>query len=232
MSKRNFIFLTFVTALAFGILMALGSWQVQRLHWKENLLAQMNTKLSGVVQDLDALSKQESQDLAFTRVQAQGTFMANQNFFFPAKKHAGRLGLHVITPLRLNNGHLLFVNRGWIPEDQKDKVPFAEGSQQIQGVLRFSQKPGPFTPENNITANAWYWMDLSALYQQIGAPPSYNYYLVQQPYQQKLDLPVPVEVTTKDIPNKHLSYALTWYSLGFVLLVIYGIFVYKNTRKS
>src|SRR5450432_2351715 len=104
---------------AFLVLLGLGAWQLERLHWKEGLIAARAAALAAppvaVPRDAAAASAME-----FRPVRATGVFLNDREFFLGASDEAGTTGYHVITPLRLDDGALLLVDRGWIPGSLKD----------------------------------------------------------------------------------------------------------------
>jgi surfeit locus 1 family protein len=88
----------------------------------------------------------------------------------------------------------------------------------IEGILRLPPRQGWLQPENDLTNNQWYWIDLSAISRAIGGEvaPLVLYGTVSQ----SDTLPFSLEDQV-NISNNHLGYALTWYSLAIALVVIY-----------
>ncbi|QPC87022.1 SURF1 family protein [Mesorhizobium sp. NBSH29] len=225
--------------VVFAALIALGTWQMQRLHWKENLLATISARLDAA--PLPAaeveLKYGETGDIDYTPVVASGTFMheAERHFFATWQ---GQSGYYVYTPLLLaEGGRVVFVNRGFVPFDQKDqKTRFQgqiEGIQTVLGLARnpLAGKPSMMVPDNDPDKNIFYWKDLRAmailsdLDVDGGVLP---FFIDADSRPNPGGLPIG-GVTMITMPNNHLQYALTWYGLAAALAAILGVML---TRRN
>lgn len=234
---------------AFVFLVTLGTWQVQRLAWKETLLDRIDTQMSAqpvaleeVVNDLDTGNLTE-EDIEYLPVSLSGTFdNSGEQFFFAT--HRGVSGYYVYTPLELAGelqGGAVFVNRGFVPFDFKDQATrpesLVEGEQQIIGLARkrLYEKPSWIVPNNDLEANIYYWKDLSNMAAQAGYKmdgqilPFFVDAGLPSEFYPMGEWPVP-GVTLINLPNNHLQYALTWYALAGTLVVV--LFVFVRRRMS
>ena len=210
------------------ILMALGIWQVERLHWKEALIARRDAAVAAApIAPPQNLA--EAQGLEFHHIVAAGTFDNARELFLAASSDSGESGYEVITPLRLGDGRTLFVNRGFIPLDLKDPAKRAAGQLagpvRVLGLLRLGpvQKPSFFLPDNRPDLNLWFWVDLRAMAAKDGIADPVPFYIDAD------NTPNPGGwprggVTRLDLPNNHLQYAITWFSLAVALIVIYVLY--------
>jgi len=224
-------------AIAFAILIALGTWQVQRLHWKEALLADIETHVTSAPKPLLEIERQlaDTGDIDYQPVTLNGTFEHNGERHFFATWD-GDSGFNVYTPLRLDDGRYIFVNRGFVPYDMKDPAKRQQGQVsgrvEITGLARnrLHAKPGMFVPENDAAKNIFYWKDLDAMAASSGLPAGANFL---QFFVDAGDAPNPGGlphggVTIIDLPNNHLQYALTWYGLAAALAGVVAVWLYRQ----
>lgn len=203
--------------------MWLGTWQVQRLHWKENLLATIHQRTHLAPVDLDVALKDGAID--YRPVVVSGVFKHEHEFYVMAVSQEGRGGYHVLTPLQLNDGRDLLVDRGWVPYDKKDPKTRFDGQifdpVTLSGLLRIPQRSW-LQPPNDPIQNIWYSVDLSAMAHQVNMPDFVPYVLYADAIQNPGGYPIGGQ-TRIELPNNHFVYALTWYGLALALGVIYLI---------
>ncbi len=227
--------------IAFVILLGLGTWQVQRLFWKEALLATIAERVSAPpapLADIEARAAR-GEDIDYWPVELRGTFVnAGERHFFAT--YDGQSGFYVYAPLRLADGRAIFVNRGFVPYDQKElpKRPGSviEGETAVRGLTRnrLPAKPSMIVPDNDLSRNIFYWKDLDAMARTAGLPAG----MAVLPFFVDADatpnpggLPIG-GVTIVDLPNSHLQYAVTWYGLAAALVGVLGVWMAgrRNTK--
>jgi surfeit locus 1 family protein len=234
---RPTLWATICAALAIAVLLGLGTWQLQRLQWKQELIAERESRSQGPAVPLPA-DLGDPSALAYTRVALTGHFLNNRELYFGAKTHRGAVGLHVVTPFVLSDGRSILVDRGWVPlnwGDPETRLPAQIfGEVTIEAILRPGGWAGfGFTrPANDPVKNLWLWPDLPAMAAQAGLDTAVTaVYAVALPMpEQDSELPIALEPQI-DLPNNHLSYAITWYALAVALLVIYLIFSTRRRPK-
>lgn len=231
--RRRLVKLTLASLLAFAGLIALGTWQVQRLHWKEGLIAERAAALAAPPVDLPA-TLEAARGLEFRRVRASGVFLHDHEFLVNTTERAsGKAGDLVVTPLRRADGSVLLVERGWIPPELRDAGTRAAGNPagtvEVDGLLRIPSagKPGYFVPDNDPQKNQWFYIDLNAMGRAARAPSVLPFYLEAGPAPNPGGYPLGGQART-DLPNDHLQYAITWYSLAAALVVIYVLLVRRE----
>jgi surfeit locus 1 family protein len=221
---------TLFTVPALLLLLALGSWQIQRLHWKEGLIAQRQAAVSAPPTTAPR-SLEEARGMAFRHVNDEGVFLHDKEIFLGATSEGGMQGYQVLTPLREPGGRIVFVNRGFIPSELKDPAKRAAGqitdTVQVRGLLRLPSagRPAWLVPDNRPDLNYWFWVDLPAM----GAAAKLDPARVASFYIDADASPNPGGwpkggVTRLALPNDHLQYAITWFSLAVALMVIYFLF--------
>jgi surfeit locus 1 family protein len=236
----RFPWLTAIAGLmAFVVLVALGTWQVQRLHWKEGLLATIRERMAmppvELVPALKAdpgLAKQE-----YRPVRVEGTFEHRFERHFLAT-YDGEPGFYVYTPLKLDDGGWLFVNRGFVPDGRQDPATRPQGQVSgrvaVTGLLRveLTGKPSSFVPDNETDKNIFFWKDLHAMAASSGLPAGAHVlplFVDADKTPNPGGLPVG-GVTIVDLPNNHLQYAITWYGLAAALVGV--VFVWLRRRSQ
>ncbi|MBO9193336.1 SURF1 family protein [Rhizobium sp. 16-449-1b] len=214
--------------VALAILIALGTWQVERLHWKEGLLADIAARLAAPVvplSDIEAMAA-KGEDIEYRRVTLSGVYdNSRERHFFATWR--GQTGFYVYTPLQLVDGRFLFVNRGFVPYDNKEPEMRMQGQltgeQTVNGLARskLPGKPSWVVPDNDVAKNIFYWKDLDVMASSTGLDKA----TVVPFFVDADDTPNPKGmpiggVTEVDLPNNHLQYAFTWYGLALTLVVI------------
>ena len=216
---------TFVVVLmAFAVLIALGTWQMERRAWKAELIATMEQRLALAPLAVETvLASREAVD--FRPLRASGSFRHDREFYLAARSYQGKLGYHVVTPLVLNDGRTtVMVDRGWVPVDRRDPAsrPLGQiaGAVSVTGIARLPPRPGVFTPDNRPEQNQWYWIDITAMAQLAGAAQVAPFVIDAAADNSPGGLPIGGQ-TRITLSNDHLQYAITWYALAVVLAVIY-----------
>jgi surfeit locus 1 family protein len=212
--------------------LGLGAWQIQRLHWKEGLIAERAAAVAAPAIPLPT-DGAVPHDLEFRHVSAEGVFLNDKEIFLGATSDGGESGYQILTPLRQADGNIVFVDRGFIPSELKDRAKRGAGEPagnvRIQGLLRLPPdgRPNWFLPDNRPDLNYWFWVNLPAM----AAADKFGQ--VAPFYIDADAAPNPGGwprggVTRLDLPNNHLQYAITWFSLAIAMIVIYVLFHRRN----
>jgi surfeit locus 1 family protein len=211
---------TLITLVMFAVLIGLGAWQMQRLHWKENLLATIKTRMAEAPVDVSSV---DASGADYRPASASGVFKYDREIYLHAISLSGEGGWHVLTPLKLDNGKWLLVDRGFVPFEKAETKDFyrPDGHMIIKGIARVPTHHWP-QPENDPAKNDWYWPDLAALAKAMDVPQFMPFVLDADVVPSPGGYPIGGQ-TRLDIPNNHFVYALTWFGLAAALLVIYGV---------
>jgi len=213
-----------------GILVGLGTWQVQRLYWKEGLLADIAARKDAPAVPLSAIEAMAASggDIEYRVVTATGHYLNNKERHFLAT-YGEQPGFHIYTPLQLADGRYVFVNRGFVPSDAKEpekrKQGQLTGEQTLTGLARakLAEQPSGM-PDNDLAKNIFFWRDLDAMASSDGLPKDkvLPFFIDADKTPNPEGLPVG-GVTIIDLPNSHLQYAVTWYGLAVALVAIVAI---------
>ncbi len=219
----------------------LGNWQMQRLAWKESLIAKVEQNLSKppvAIEKIQSLLK-NGENIEYVPVQVEGRFRHDlEQYYFATFRE--QPGWYVYTPLERVDGSVLFLNRGFVPINMKDPALRAEG--QVEGIVKITglartapkERPNSFVPDNNLKKNEYFWKSLEQMAENTGIPVDGKllpFFVDANNAPNKGGLPVG-GVTMIKFPNSHLQYALTWYGLAATLLVVGGIFMFKRRKEQ
>jgi surfeit locus 1 family protein len=213
----------------FAVLVGLGTWQVERLHWKLGLIAEVTTRTNLKPVPLPAPADWKNLDLAqwdYRPVTLRGHFRHDlevrvYTYLGEPKGKLGGAGYWVMTPLVLDGGGTVIVNRGFVPLNRADPAARAAGQVPgevtVTGLLRLPQDRNFFTPADEPAKHLFFTRDPKAIaadYHIAGAAP---FTVDANAAPNPGGLPQGGE-TTVDFPNNHLQYAITWYGLAAILV--------------
>jgi surfeit locus 1 family protein len=240
MSRRATFLMAVGSLLTLAILLALGTWQVNRLAWKEELIATIEERVKAEPRPLTDIETRHAttRDVDYWPIAVSGTFHHEGERHYLATWR-GNSGFHVITPLELADGRFLFVNRGFVPYDRKDPATRPEGQiegeVEIVGLSRAAEyeKPSFIVPDNDPAKNVFYWKDIEQMADSAGlAEATVLPFLVDAgDAANPGGLPVG-GVTRIEMPNNHLQYAVTWYGLALTLVLVAGAWLWRNRGTS
>lgn len=224
-------------ALVFACFVMLGVWQVQRLAWKESLIARVEQHRHAKplqapdTQAWDRLTREADE---YRRVEVHGRFDHARSTLVTATTELGS-GYWLLTPLQRDDGSWLLINRGFVPSEQREHVLSAAaapiGDQQIIGLLRFTEPAGGFLRQNDPVAGRWYSRDVAALAQARQLGPHVAPYFVDQsaPHPATQDWPR-AGLTVVHFSNNHRIYAATWFALAAMAACAFGYLMLDERR--
>ncbi len=239
MKRSNILILGCILA-GTVFLSALGMWQVQRLQWKEALIAEVEARRLSEPVSLDEMEIRWSneQDVDYWPVSVTGNFdhSAEQYFY---TTHKGRVGWNIYTPMTLADGRTIFVNRGFVPNElrspQLREAGQVAGEVELTGLARnpLSEKPNRFIPDNDIEENIFYWKDMGqmALSARLEADSLVPFFVDANESAMSGNWPQG-GTTLISFPNNHLQYAITWFGLALALVGVGGYFLYSINYRN
>ncbi|MDQ0456418.1 SURF1 family protein [Rhizobium paknamense] len=229
---RGFLLSAFLI-LATAVFVSLGIWQVERLGWKEDLIARVDARVHAEpvpapgVQDWPRINAGDDE---YRHVQLSGQFDHSKETLVYASTVLGP-GYWVLTPLE-SGGQITLINRGFVPLDRKDpstrKAGQIEGTVQVTGLLRIAEPKGTLLRSNDVAADRWYSRDVQAIAAKRGlAAGRVAPYFIDA---DRSDIPggYPVGgLTQVQFPNHHLQYALTWFAMA-IMSIGFLVFLWKG----
>lgn len=197
-------------------LIGLGAWQVERLQWKQAILAQIEQAQQEPV--LGTLP-QELDKLEYRQVALTGTFIYDKVFHLIAPQHGSVSGYSMDTPFVLeDDGRVILVDRGFSPPGQEARP---EGVQTIKGVIRPLRPKRYFAPANDTAKNLWFYEDLGAMSHAAGQ--ELTPIVVQST--ESVANGYPIAFSGKiSLRNDHLQYAITWFSVAIIGIIMFAFY--------
>jgi surfeit locus 1 family protein len=238
--RRSMFWPTVVALPALAVLLGLGTWQVERRAWKEGLIAERAERLA-----LPPLAAADlvrpPEELAFRRIRLAGRFLHDRETVIQARTRqgTGEAGAHVVTPLALDVGGAVLVDRGWVPQGRIDPARRASGQVagrvEVAGIVTPGGRASAWTPDNDPARDEWYYADPPAIAARLrlrfGGPEAVPGLVVAADAAPAPGgLPIGGQTAT-DLPNRHLEYALTWYALAAALVAVYVAY-WRGRRGS
>ena len=126
---------TLISLPIFVLSVGLGVWQMERRAWKRDILDRIATNQASAPITLDELLKGDPLRFEYGRVRVSGTFLHDKEMHLAARSLKNKVGMHVVTPLRTDDGKILLFDRGWIPSEKKAPEQRAEG--QLPGKVDY-----------------------------------------------------------------------------------------------
>ncbi|WP_082546648.1 SURF1 family protein [Rhizobium sp. Root483D2] len=201
---------------------ALGTWQVQRLFWKLDLIARVDARVhagpvpSPAQGEWGGISAEKDE---YRHVTATGTFEHGKSVLVQAVTERGA-GYWLLTPLLLSDSSVVLVNRGFLPEAGRNSAArtaseIVAGPVTVTGLLRISEPGGAFLRSNDPANDRWYSRDVDAIARSKGFAPTAPYFIDADATPNPGGLPIG-GLTVVQFRNSHLVYAATWYALAIM----------------
>ena len=221
----------FFFLLAFGLTVAAGTWQVQRLEWKQGLIRELADAQQAAPRNGLPTDESELNALQFRPVKLSGNWISGREFHITPRYLHDQFGYWVIAPLKLNDGRTVLVNRGWVPGAKKElstrPETKARGAVTLTGLVRVGAERNYFTPQNQPEKNLWFGRDIEEM-SDVGQLHRVVPVMVDAVGEQKADkLPIPSDGIIR-LRNDHLSYIITWYGIALGVLVIFLVYHRKK----
>ncbi len=207
-----------------AILLALGVWQVQRLAWKEAILADITARIDAAPVELPANPDPEAD--RYLPVKATGQFGEEAIFVLASVKDLGAV-FRVISPFE-TNGRRVLVDRGIVPVAAQGRVEMP-GAATVTGNLHWPDEIDSFTPEPDVEDDLWFARDVDAIAAALNTEPLLMVARQMDPAETAV---TPLPVSTDGIPNDHLTYAITWFSLCAVWLGMTAFLLWRIRRRT
>ena len=223
---------SFFTLIGFIFLLSLGTWQLERLKWKNNLIAERQSFLNDVPLEFDGDITQLN-GLMWKPVVVSGIFEHDKELYLAARSMRGNVGFHVLTPIRLSNGKNILINRGWVPREKKAPSTRVEANilnkTEVTGIINPGFKKGAFSPKNDATKNVWLYIDFDEMSSAINL--ELEEFVIDANENGEGGFPIGSQ-TRVNLPNDHLQYSVTWYLLSITLVMVWFFWNKKRQDKN
>ena len=210
MKKHIFNLFSFTVVI---LLFSLGTWQLQRLTWKQELIANVKNSI-----EQQAINFQIGKVREFQKVKLAGALLKD-NYFVYRLNEKGEYGFNLISVLKIDPEYFILIQRGWIPKiEEKYKKNTNKDYVSLEGIAYTLKAKASFTPENNKNENFFYHIDEKKIQKllQIKISP---FLIIQSSADQFFDNLQNKQNTS--ISNNHLQYAITWFVLGICIIIAF-----------
>ncbi len=217
---KRMIFPLLLGLLGAGILLALGGWQVSRMAWKAGVLAHIASEIQRPPVALDpkkgGIARQN-----YLSVRVQGKLSGQEIHVLTSSRLFGP-GFRVIARLETGGGPIL-ADLGFLPQSNKGRVLLAQNV-VITGNILWPDELDSFTPAPDLKANIWFARDLPKMAAYLGTQ---DILVVARKVTPAINGITPWPVGIKNIPNNHMQYAITWFSLALAWLGMTGYWLWR-----
>ncbi|TPW28549.1 SURF1 family protein [Martelella alba] len=226
-NRRRIAVATLLAAFFFAVFASLGIWQIYRLQWKLDLIARVDARVTAPA--VPAPGKAEwagitSEKDSYRHVTVHGTFLNDDEVQVYYSTSLGP-GYFVMTPLKRDDGTIVMINRGYVPEEKRDpstREPVS-GETTVTGLLRMSEDHGwLFSQDNKPDQGRWYRRDVGAIASAKGLSDVAPYFIDADNTPNPGTYPIG-GLTVVSFRNAHLSYIITWFGMALGTLIVYGV---------
>jgi surfeit locus 1 family protein len=225
---RRTLTLVVLAAVAAALLTGLGVWQLQRLAWKEALIAERTARIKAPPAPVaEVIARANTAGgVDHLPVRLSGRFAPFTLRYFSTR--GGPPAWELVSPFTTESGETVLVSRGLLPDGAALVLP-PEGVVTLDALVRRHEDRGWFTPQNAPEKNQWYWWDVPAMARAAGLPDGAAPMLtVDQIWPVPPDLQPLTPVL--NLSNRHLGYALTWFGLAATLVAVAAAYLLAGRR--
>ena len=237
---RRLLWPTLFTFFSLAILVSLSIWQVERRTEKLNLVAHLSEQLNAAPVVLSSLRGFEEKDAAalhWRHVILAGRFGETPPLRLYALNEQGTPGHRLIAPFHLDDGATVLIDRGFVPLhfDMRNVADTPEGFVRIKAVLHPAMRLSYFTPEDEPGERLFYRRDYPGMFAALNIisnkdTPALLFDLTTSGLRSD-EFPL-ITPPVVELSNPHLGYAITWAGLALGLLVIYGLYAWREIKRE
>lgn len=220
-----------IVPLIFGfvgtaILLTFGAWQTRRLVWKQAVLAEIDDRLQAASVALPKTPDPVAD--RFLSVTASGQITTDELHVLVSVKKVGP-GYRVVSAFE-TEGRRILLDRGFIFTPLKD-APRPAVQATIIGNLHWPNEVDSYTPDNDLAKNIWFSRDVAAMAKALNTEPVL---LIARQTSENTPAVTPLPVDSAGIPNDHLQYAVTWFGLAavWVIMTLYFLWRQRAPKKG
>ena len=223
---RRIIFPLLLGILGTALLIGLGVWQLQRLQWKEGILAEIDARMASAPVALPA-APDPARD-RFLPVTATGSITDEEIDVLVSLKGVGP-GYRIISAFETDDGRRILLDRGFVRDDQKDTPRPPVSGVTITGNLHWPDEVDSFTPDADTDRNIWFARDVPAMAAALGTEPVM---IILRTTSEPAPAVSPLPMDSAGIPNDHLGYAIQWFGLAAVWAGMTGWLLWRIRRRQ
>jgi surfeit locus 1 family protein len=244
----RWMFTTIVVIAAFGVMVRLGFWQLDRLEQRKEFNQRVEAQLNGPTLDLNqslsdgSLQPADLNSMEYRSVQLRGEYRPEEEVLLRNQAWENQPGYHLLTPVYLEGTtYVVLVDRGWIPLDQRERENWMQyqepGIQEIEGQVQLSQSrrrfgvPDPTLQPGQTRLDAWNAVHMERITEQVEGE-LLPVFVIAAPDPSKTGMPYRSLEQPDLSEGSHMGYALQWFSFAAVLAIGYPFFVRKQLHDQ
>lgn len=242
--KPGLLWPALLTIVGTLVLCTLGGWQLERMGEKHAYIDRLQAQAAGAPAPMPPSAdwaKLDPAALDLTHVVAKGSYLDDRIAGVrttiaagpPGSRQLSGFGRWIFQAFKLEDGGVILVNRGFVPESRLGQAGPARGPDTVTGFLRAPESRNSFTPADLPAIREFYTRDPAAIAASLGQPPA-PFYLEAAREGDGMKPPAGVDVREliERIPDNHLQYALTWFGLALTLLGVFAAWVWQARRNA
>jgi len=213
-----------------AVLVTLGNWQVERMHWKRDLLARIAAAEAAAPVPL------RDPPVPLSLVEARGRFLHDREALVGLEVRDNQLGARLVVPLARADGPTVLVDRGWVPLERRRPVAHPEGEVSVAGYVHPGDERDRWAAPDDPAGRRFYTFSLPAIAAAQGLRDAAPYALVAlapEPTGAAARAPRPLPVPSASLPrptDPHLGYAVTWYGTALALCGVFAVFAARRWK--
>lgn len=221
---RKLLFPLLIGAGGIAILLYLMVWQLNRLDWKEGVIAEIEARLAADPVPLPEAVTPEADN--YRTVIMQGSATGEEIRFLDSGTAAGT-GHRIISAFQTREGRRVMLDQGLleINDAAAQAADPLTDTVTVQGNLIWPDDVSEQAPEGD----EWYARDVVAMAQALNTEPVLVVLSAATAYDPRL---APLPLSTRNIKNDHLEYAITWGLLALVWLAMTIFYVARGMRRK
>ena len=228
--RGRIVLVAVIAGLLISGLTALGSWQIQRLSWKHDLIARVEQNIHATpiaAPNLDNWQQADKKALEYRAVSVTGHYLNDKETAVAALTERGS-GYWIVTPFQRDSGEVIYINRGYVPSAKRALENRAggqiDGETSVTGLLRLTEPKGFFLRQNDPEKNIWHARDIAVFAERAKLKNVPDYFIDANAEQNTADRPQG-GLTVVKFADNHLVYALTWFVLALMVLAMAVFFI-------
>lgn len=223
---RRMIFPLLLGIVGAAVLLSLGVWQLQRLAWKEGIIAEIEARIGADPVPLPDSPNPERD--RFLPVTATGTITDEELDVLVSVKQAGP-AYRIISAFETEGGRRILLDRGYVPDEAKDDPRPPVRGVTVTGNLHWPDEIDRWTPEPETDRNIWFARDVPRMAEALDAEPVM---IILRDTSEADPAATPLPIDTAGIPNDHLEYAITWFGLAAVWVGMTAFLLWRIRQRT
>jgi len=220
---RRMIFPLLLGLVGCAVLVSLGVWQVQRMHWKEGVLAKIDAMIGA--DPVPLMAHPDPGSDKFRPVWVEGYFTGDAVEILAGQVGASP-GVRVVESFVTNDDRRILIDRGF--QERRERIPPAALIRlRVVGNLHWPDEADSYTPPPDEKTGLWFARDVPAMAAKLGTEATLI--VAREPTGEGIQ---PMPVDSSSIPNDHWGYAITWFSLAVVWAVMTGALLWRIRRRT